>query len=97
MGWKKLSRILVNTKPYIDIVSENLVIRSFSQDINPIELMWHRDLKNRRVRMIEGSDWKIQMENELPKHLNNIEIPKLTWHRIIKGSGDLVIEIKEWD
>jgi hypothetical protein len=59
--------------------------------------MWHRDLKNRSIRVLEGKDWKIQMENELPKSFDSITIPKLIWHRVIKGSGNLVIQIKEWE
>ena len=73
------------------------MIRRFSQEIDPIELMWHRDLKNRSVKLLEGSGWKIQLENTLPLNLDEIIIPKLTWHRVIKGSGDLVVEIKEWN
>jgi hypothetical protein len=88
---------LVDIKPYIDTHSEDFIIRKFSQEIDPIELMWHRDLKNRSVRTIEGNDWKIQIENELPKSFDSVIIPKLTWHRVIKGSGDLVLEIKEWE
>jgi hypothetical protein len=88
---------LVDIKPYIDTRSEDFIIRKFSQEIDPIELMWHRDLKNRSVRTVEGNDWKIQIENELPKSFDSVIIPKLTWHRVIKGSGDLVLEIKEWE
>lgn len=90
---------MVETKPYIDIDidTEDSVIRRFSQEIDPVELLWHRDLKNRSVKMLEGKDWKIQMEDELPKSFNNITIPRLTWHRVIKGSGDLVLQIKEWE
>lgn len=97
MGRKNLSGILVGIKPYSEIISEDFVIRNFSQDIDPIELMWHRDLRNREIQIIEGEDWKIQMEDELPKCMDLITIPKLTWHRVIKGSGNLVIRIKEWD
>jgi hypothetical protein len=59
--------------------------------------MWHRDLKNRSVKLIKGSGWKIQLENSLPSDFEEITIPKLVWHRVIKGSEDLVVEIKEWD
>lgn len=59
--------------------------------------MWHRDLKNRSVKVLDGTGWKIQLENSLPKEFTEITIPKLLWHRVIKGSGDLVLEIKEWD
>jgi hypothetical protein len=97
VGRKNLSRILVETGPYTDIDSVEFITRSFSQDIDPTELLWHRDLKNRSVKMIKGDNWKIQIENELPKSFNDIIIPKLTWHRVIKGSGDLVVQIKEWE
>lgn len=97
MGRKNLSRILVEIIPYIDVDSGEFITRSFSQDIDPTELLWHRDLKNRSVKIVEGNDWKIQMENELPKPFDNTIIPKLTWHRVIKGSGNLVIQIKEWE
>ena len=88
---------MVEQKPYIDTKSEDLTIRKFSQDIDPIELLWHRDLRNRMVKIIEGRNWKIQLENELPKSFEETIIPKLTWHRVIKGEGDLIIQIKEWD
>ena len=72
-------------------------VRKFSQDIDPIELMWHRDLKNREVSIISGKGWKIQLENKLPQDLDSIIIPKLSWHRVIKGEEDLIISIREWD
>lgn len=88
---------MVAEVPYSDILNSDLIVRKFSHDIDPTELMWHRDLKNRFVRAIEGSGWKIQLENTLPEEFTEITIPKLTWHRVIKGSGDLILEIKEWD
>lgn len=88
---------MVEQKPYIDIESEDFITRRFSQDIDPIDLLWHRDLKNRSVKILEGNDWKIQIENELPRSFDFITIPKLTWHRVIKGKGDLTIQIKEWE
>lgn len=84
-------------KPYTDTETIDSTIRKFSQDIDPIDLMWHRDLKNRSIKLLEGSGWKIQLDNSLPLDFNEIIIPKLIWHRVIKGSGDLVVEIKEWD
>ena len=83
---------------YTDLEKSNdLTIRKFSQDIDPTELMWHRDLKNREVKIVSGKGWKIQLENKLPQDLDSIIIPKLSWHRVIKGEGDLVISIREWD
>ena len=88
---------MVAEKPYSEILKSDSIIRKFSQDIDPIELMWHRDLKNRSVKLVSGSGWKIQLENDLPVEFTEITIPKLSWHRVIKGSDDLVVEIKEWD
>lgn len=88
---------MVAQKPYIDTESEDFITRRFSQDIDPIDLLWHRDLKNRSVKIIEGNDWRIQLENELPRSFDLITIPKLTWHRVIKGEGDLIVQIKEWE
>lgn len=88
---------MVAQKPYIDTESEDFITRRFSQDIDPIDLLWHRDLKNRSVKILEGNDWMIQLENELPRSFDLITIPKLTWHRVIKGEGDLIVQIKEWE
>ena len=43
------------------------------------------------------TDWKFQFDNELPVELHparEIHIPKGRIHRIIKGSGDLIVEIR---
>ena len=40
------------------------------------------------------------MENELPNKLEDakqIFIPKLAWHRVLKGVSNLVVEIEEFD
>ena len=82
-------------KPYKDEIKEGFVERVFSEDIDEIELMWHRDGEDREVEVIGKSDWMIQMDNELPKVLEGkIHIPEGVYHRVIKGSGDLKIKIK---
>jgi hypothetical protein len=80
-------------------ISNTEVIRTFAEDIDPIELMWHRDLETRRVAVVSPSDWKIQLENNLPVSLDEtIIIPAGAWHRLIKGSGELVVKIiKEYE
>jgi hypothetical protein len=88
---------LVNKFPYTDTNDNDLVVRTFSENIDPIDLMWHRDLKTRRIKVISGQGWKIQLENSLPEDINDITIKKLEWHRVIKGSGDLVVSIEEFD
>ena len=80
-------------------ISEFETIRSFGEEVDPIELTWHRDLEKRRVASVGPSDWKIQLENQLPVSLNEtITVPAGSWHRLIKGSGDLTVKIiKEYE
>ena len=72
-------------------------IRTFDENIDTIELKWHRDKEDRKVKVIESTNWKFQMDNELPKLLkkgDTLVIPKETFHRVIKGDGNLVIEVE---
>lgn len=81
--------------PYTDLeVTDFYIIREFSQDIDPIELLWHRDDENRTIEIIGKTDWKLQLEDCLPTSLNEpIFIPKHMYHRVIKGTGTLRIKI----
>jgi hypothetical protein len=50
------------------------------------------------VTIIESGGWSFQMEDNLPNKLSNDEqilIPKFVWHRVIRGDGQLVVEIEE--
>lgn len=79
-------------RPYLDISEQ---VRLFSQEIDERELMWHRDEEDREIISISKTDWKIQLENELPIELNSlVKIKAGEWHRVIKGNGDLKIKIK---
>jgi hypothetical protein len=82
-------------KPYIDIeVTDKYIIREFSENIDPIELLWHRDDENRTVEIIGETNWKVQLDNQLPTSINQpIFIPKHEWHRVIKGTGNLRLKI----
>ena len=84
-------------KPYGEEIDENGIIRrTFSENVDESELEWHRDKEDRIVLPINENDWLIQFDNELPKKLNvneEIFIPKNSFHRIIKGSNDLIVEI----
>ena len=84
-----------NMRPYVDLESSaNTVIRRFGADIDPIELMWHRDDETRIVETVGETDWKIQLDNQLPTFMNvPIFIPKHMWHRAIKGTGNLRLKI----
>ena len=84
-------------KPYTDIeVTDKYIIREFNENIDPIELMWHRDDEDRTLEIIGDTDWGIQLDNQLPSSLNHpIFIPRHEWHRVIKGSGKLKIKINK--
>jgi hypothetical protein len=85
--------------PFEQIEKEGKLIRTFSPDVDSEELKWHQDLMDRKVTIIESGGWSFQMDNGLPNKLSNAEqitIPKLVWHRVIKGNQDLVVEIEEF-
>jgi len=87
--------MIINVKPYRDIeTGDNWVVREFSQEIDPIELLWHRDDETRIIESLRPTDWQIQLDNELPKEIiGKIEIKRHDWHRVVKGSGNLLIKI----
>ena len=74
-------------------LSDNEFIRVFSQDTDSGEYMWHRDREDRIIESIESTDWKIQIDNELPKVIDKVFIPMGVYHRVIKGTGDLKIKL----
>lgn len=82
-------------KPYRDIeVTEDYTIREFDENIDPIELLWHRDDEDRTVEILGETDWQIQVDNNLPTSLNkSIFIKRHEWHRVIKGTGTLKLKI----
>jgi hypothetical protein len=82
-------------KPYNDLeVTDSYIIREFSENIDPIELLWHRDDEDRTVEIIGETNWKLQLDNQLPTSLNQpIFIPRHEWHRVIKGTGTLKLKI----
>ena len=82
-------------KPYKDIeINGNGFLRIFEDDIDPIELMWHRDDEDRLIESIEKTDWQIQFDNKLPTLIENrIFIKRHEWHRVIKGTGKLKLKI----
>ena len=84
-------------KPYSDIaIYDNCVIREFGENIDPIELMWHRDNEDRVVEVLNQTDWFFQYDNQLPIPLKenvSLKIARHDWHRIIKGTGNLRLKI----
>lgn len=89
--------MIEQTNPYSERRKDNLIVRTFSQDIDEEELVWHRDRQDREVTVLEETDWQFQFDNELPQVLKNtIFIPKNTYHRLIKGTGELNVHITEF-
>lgn len=79
-------------------ISESSFIRTFTQETNSGEFTWHRDRESRIIESVEPTDWKIQLDNELPKTIEGkIFIPMGVYHRLIKGSGDLKINLMKLD
>ena len=88
-------------KPYKDFKTfgkEDKKIRTFKREhLKATDLVWHRDNENRQIKVLFGSGWKFQRDNDIPVELKRgdvFEVKKEEWHRIFKGSTDLVIEIK---
>lgn len=85
---------ITSGKPYKDVG----VIRIFSSEVDSEDLVWHRDLQNRKITVLEGEGWQFQFNGSLPFELTEgriFEIPKGMYHRIIKGKTNLVLKIKK--
>jgi hypothetical protein len=72
-------------------------VRTFTQDVGDFELVWHRDREDREISPLHPTDWKFQFDNNTPQTLleGSLFIPKETYHRLIKGSGDLKLKVKK--
>jgi hypothetical protein len=90
-------------KPFEDFEKsayDNVFTRVINENIDKEQLIWHKDKKNRVVKVIYGTGWKLQKDNELPFELEvgqNYVINKEEFHRLHKGSCELKLEIKEYD
>ena len=82
-------------RPYKEFYKDGYIIREFSQQTSAFEFVWHRDKKDRYVETTHETDWQFQLDNQLPQRLSKdkLFIPKETYHRLIKGTGDLVVKI----
>jgi hypothetical protein len=87
----------MNNLPFTEIKKGYSKIRIFDETIDEIELKWHRDQEDRKITILESKGWKFQMDNCLPVELNQgdeIFIKKETYHRVIKGLGELKIKVE---
>lgn len=80
--------------PFKEQETNEGMIRIFESNIDESKLMWHRDNQDRIVESIGDTNWMIQFDNELPKRIDKVFIPKGIYHRLIKGDGDLRIKIR---
>lgn len=91
--------MVVETHPYEQKnLNNGVFLRTFSKDVLSEELVWHRDQNDRIVEVLEGENWEIQFENQLPQSLSTGEeyvIPAYTYHRIKRGTTDLTVKISE--
>lgn len=87
-------------RPYNEVRSSSgQIIREFKLDVDDHDLIWHQDRFERAVRVISAEGWKLQLEEGLPFELRDggtYKIPARSWHRVIKGHGNLVLEITEF-
>ena len=84
--------------PYKDLeVTDQYIIREFNENIDPIELLWHRDDEDRTIEILEvGKGWKIQFDDQLPFDLEpemRIFMMRHKWHRAWKGEDTLKVKI----
>jgi hypothetical protein len=85
----------MNNLPFKQIdLGANQYLREFPENVDSNELEWHRDREDRIVEVVQNKDWLFQMDNELPILLKQkLFIPKETYHRVIKGTGKLIVKI----
>jgi hypothetical protein len=87
----------INPRPFHEEVVLDKKIRTFCPDSNPYDLVWHFDNENRIVKPLNENDWLYQEDNKLPVKIDHeIIIPKGLYHRIIKGTTELKVEITEY-
>lgn len=84
--------------PFTQTIIDNKIIRTFNPEVDDEELKWHQDLSDREITILKSGGWKYQEEDKLPIELSDglkFKIPKLEWHRVIKGKEIMIVEIVE--
>jgi hypothetical protein len=83
-------------KPYYEVEMPYYTLRRFPKELDEEFLVWHRDRQSRNVKVVSGNGWMLQLDNKLPVRLEediDYYIPEMVYHRLLKGDGDLVLEI----
>ncbi len=85
--------------PYLDGEKQHHSwLRTFRSHVPDTELIWHQDRNTRQVMVVEGENWQLQLDNQLPEIMmqgKTYHIPARMYHRLIKGDSDLIIKISE--
>ena len=84
--------VVISGKPYTE--TEN--IRMFDAHASDEEYVWHRDKEDRVIEVLEGEAWQLQYNGCLPILLEEYKtyyIPKMMYHRLIKGYNNLKVKI----
>jgi hypothetical protein len=90
---------LSSGKPYLELnLGDGLIHRYFTELTEDEELVWHRDAKYRKIKVLQSDRWHFQFDNEMPIELTvglEFDVPPMTYHRILRGFGPLELLIQE--
>jgi len=82
--------------PFSENINDNNRVRTFSKNVLSEDLKWHTDEQDRIIIPMNNSNWKLQLDNELPVELKKGKkyfIPEGVYHRVIKGNQDLKLKV----
>ena len=78
------------------LINNKASVRKFGYNVDSEDLIWHRDREDRIIKVVSGNKWLFQFDDNIPKEMKDgdtIYIKKNSWHRVIKGEGDLIIKV----
>ena len=84
--------------PFTDDIVNEWFERTFDEDVAEEEMVWHRDKRDRVITVLQGEGWQFQFDNQMPVEIEEgdvIEIPKYSYHRLIKVNSKLILQIEE--
>jgi hypothetical protein len=84
--------------PYNEYRKNNIIVREFDGDVDNQELVWHRDRNDRTIIPMKCEGWQFQYDNKPPFKMvphQAFKVKAEEYHRIIKGTGKLVLKIIE--
>ena len=77
-------------------LEKSVFVRTFLRSVDESELKWHWDEEDRWVEPLQPNDWQFQFDNQLPQKIDQpIFIPRGVFHRVIRGTTDLVVQVRK--